>query len=667
MPAAPLTPRVFPAILAVACAALAVLLLTTAASAQHVVRGPTSLSVGRYTYDWYIDARSQDVAIERDGNVLVTWHESQIGGSGNVIAVGAYSPTTLAPAKVPFFRDDVSTSNPSPRVAPSIDGGFLATWIDARPTLGGFILDVPFDRTGASLTDSRYAAPPLDPGRFIGRQALAPLPSANTAVARHERNGFTVGLVDRVGQPFGGYFSALYESFFDGRAEVDVAATPDGGFVVAWQSFDGVPRARAFDGAAIPLTDMFAIGSARHFQALAASPAGDVLAALFVRGSDDPEACQQLWLARFTKNGTPLGAETLVHTTTDSYIAGDLAFDWNGDLYVVWVENVQRLQARGYDTTGTPLGPPVLIASSNGGSVRTARTEDGDFVNVTSGLTASIVSLCTPGTSVCGDGALDPLCERCDDGAANSDVAADACRTTCRPARCGDGTIDTGETCDDGNRDDCDGCSHDCQAEIGLGCGDGVAYPACGETCDDGNATAGDGCATDCRIERVPGGGAPNTDCWIEWSVDNPANLPLLDKRGRFNGIQACTDGDTSCDRDGTVDGGCTFAIKVCANNTDMASDCEPGSRLAAWSLTSPSAAQGSHDPSAAAIRNAFAAVPSTIVGPSSRDVCSNDVLVRVPLKNGPKVGKRKLKSRGELYGGTRDSDGLMLVCRPSA
>ena len=659
------TPRI-PSILVAVIAASAVLVLTTAASAQHVVRGPTSLSVGRYTYDWYIDPVSHDVAIERDGNVLVTWQESQIGSTGNVIAVGAYSPTTLAPIRTPFFRADVSSVSAWPRVAPSVDGGFLATWVDARSTLGAFIDDVPFDRTGTSLTDIRYALPPFDPSRFIARQAVAPLPSANTAVARHERNGFSVGLVDRTGQPFGGSFLVAYESFYNGNG-VDVAATPNGGFVVAWQPIDGVPMARAFDGLAIPLTDAFAIGTARRFQALAASPAGDVLAALFVRGSDDPLAAKELWLARFTKNGTPLGAETLVHATTEAYIAGDLEFDWNGDLYVVWVENVQRTQARGYDTAGTPLGPPVLVASSNGVSVRTARTENGDFVNVTAGLTATIVSLCTPGTSVCGDGTLDPLCERCDDGAANSDVAPDACRTTCRPARCGDGTVDTGETCDDGNRDDCDGCSHDCQAEVGLGCGDGVAYPACGETCDDGNVIVGDGCTPDCHIERVPGGGAPKTDCWIEWSVDNAANLPLLDKRGRFSGMQSCTDGDPRCDRDGAVDGGCTFAVQVCANNTDAPADCEPGSRLAAWTLTSPSAAQASHDPTAAAVRSAFAVVPGAIVGPSARDVCSGDVLVRVPLRSGPKSGKRKLKSRGDLYGGARDSDGLMLVCRPAA
>jgi cysteine-rich repeat protein len=52
--------------------------------------------------------------------------------------------------------------------------------------------------------------------------------------------------------------------------------------------------------------------------------------------------------------------------------------------------------------------------------------------------------------------------EECDNGPANSDTRADACRTTCRPPSCGDGVVDTGETCDDGNRVEGDGCPASC-------------------------------------------------------------------------------------------------------------------------------------------------------------------------------------------------------------
>ncbi|MCF7812026.1 DUF4215 domain-containing protein [Candidatus Gracilibacteria bacterium] len=72
-------------------------------------------------------------------------------------------------------------------------------------------------------------------------------------------------------------------------------------------------------------------------------------------------------------------------------------------------------------------------------------------------------------------------------------------------AVCGNGTVDSGEECDDGNVVSGDGCSSVCQVECGSGykkvgtscvwhCGDGVVDPGYGEECDDGNSSLSDGC-----------------------------------------------------------------------------------------------------------------------------------------------------------------------------
>jgi cysteine-rich repeat protein/predicted outer membrane repeat protein len=100
--------------------------------------------------------------------------------------------------------------------------------------------------------------------------------------------------------------------------------------------------------------------------------------------------------------------------------------------------------------------------------------------------------------AVCGDGITD-IGEVCDDGAANSDVEADACRTDCRAFWCGDSVVDTGEACDDGatNSDYLPGaCRKNCQE---ASCGDSTVDQD--EACDDGNAEAGDGCDADCQVE----------------------------------------------------------------------------------------------------------------------------------------------------------------------
>jgi MYXO-CTERM domain-containing protein len=95
---------------------------------------------------------------------------------------------------------------------------------------------------------------------------------------------------------------------------------------------------------------------------------------------------------------------------------------------------------------------------------------------------------------VCGDGFVQPG-ETCDDG--NHDNG-DACTNVCEPAECGDGYIQPGEICDDGNASNNDACTNACEP---AECGDGYMQP--GEECDDGNLVNGDGCDNNCTLHRV--------------------------------------------------------------------------------------------------------------------------------------------------------------------
>lgn len=122
----------------------------------------------------------------------------------------------------------------------------------------------------------------------------------------------------------------------------------------------------------------------------------------------------------------------------------------------------------------------------------------------------------------CGDRVLDPG-ESCDDG---NTVDGDGCSATCTWEQlCRDGVREGGEACDDGNTRDGDGCRSDCSQER---CGDGILDlvagevcegpecptcgppPSCGdgvldegETCDDGNLRPNDGCSPACRRDQV--------------------------------------------------------------------------------------------------------------------------------------------------------------------
>jgi MYXO-CTERM domain-containing protein len=78
---------------------------------------------------------------------------------------------------------------------------------------------------------------------------------------------------------------------------------------------------------------------------------------------------------------------------------------------------------------------------------------------------------------------------------------------------CGNSIAESGEACDDGNTEDCDGCRADCSAQE-TGCGDGFECDP--EQCDDGNGNSEDGCSSTCEIEpdvvSPDGGGSSEPD-----------------------------------------------------------------------------------------------------------------------------------------------------------
>ncbi len=82
--------------------------------------------------------------------------------------------------------------------------------------------------------------------------------------------------------------------------------------------------------------------------------------------------------------------------------------------------------------------------------------------------------------------------------------------SVCLPIVCGNGRVDLGEACDDGNTITGDGtCSGDCSSNETCGNGKvdalklGSNGPEPNEQCDDGNHTNGDGCSSSCRTETL--------------------------------------------------------------------------------------------------------------------------------------------------------------------
>ncbi|CAN5668813.1 hypothetical protein BH11MYX1_BH11MYX1_57090 [soil metagenome] len=129
----------------------------------------------------------------------------------------------------------------------------------------------------------------------------------------------------------------------------------------------------------------------------------------------------------------------------------------------------------------------------------------------------------------CGDGLVDPG-EGCDDG---NNASGDGCSASCtvetQVAACGNHVLENAEECDDGNTTSGDGCSATCKHE--SLCGNHVVEA--GEQCDDGNTASGDGCSPTCQTEAV-------TACALLPQSGCSGATPACD-------LTAADDGSTAC------------------------------------------------------------------------------------------------------------------------
>ncbi|HJL23364.1 MAG TPA: hypothetical protein RMH80_14120, partial [Polyangiaceae bacterium LLY-WYZ-15_(1-7)] len=167
----------------------------------------------------------------------------------------------------------------------------------------------------------------------------------------------------------------------------------------------------------------------------------------------------------------------------------------------------------------------------------------------------------------CGDGTIDEG-EACDDGDANDDAAPDACRTDCTAPRCGDGVVDAAEQCDTGPaRSDllADACRSDCRLPR---CGDAIVDT--GEACDQGlmnSDYAPDACRTDCSLPTCGDG-----------TVDEGEECDTGDARSDTLPLACRTDCTSSTCGDGLLDEG-----EECDDgdeNADVANTCRTTCRL---------------------------------------------------------------------------------------
>jgi cysteine-rich repeat protein len=151
--------------------------------------------------------------------------------------------------------------------------------------------------------------------------------------------------------------------------------------------------------------------------------------------------------------------------------------------------------------TGTETdGTSTTTTSGTGpGSTSVMSTTTTLTTTTTGEMTDSDSGTMTTGGGVCGDGVVDEG-EDCDEGnTMNSDEGA--CTLECKENVCGDGKVHGNvEECDEGEgNSDAGVCTSGCKNNV---CGDGNLYVGV-EACDDGNVDGDDGCSAVCVVEEL--------------------------------------------------------------------------------------------------------------------------------------------------------------------
>ncbi|MBU8545814.1 MULTISPECIES: beta strand repeat-containing protein, partial [Roseomonadaceae] len=308
------------------------------------VAAGAEFQVNTYTASNQLNAA---VAMDADGNFVVTWDSSGQDGSGTGIYGQRYNAAGVAQGDE--FRVNTYTTNAQSQssVAMDADGDFVVTWNSSGQ-----------DGSGYGIYAQRYNAGGVAQG------------------AEFRVNTFTTG----------------------SQSSPDVAMDADGDFVVVWHSAgqDGSGTgvfAQRYNAAGVAQGDEFQVNTYTAGNQQSADVAMDADGNFVVvwNSAGQDGDLGGVYAQRYNAAGVAQGAEFQVNSyTTSSQQAPSVSVDADGDFIVTWQSNLQDgagygIYAQRYDAAGTAVGGEFLVNAytrSNQSLPDVVLRENGDAVVV---------------------------------------------------------------------------------------------------------------------------------------------------------------------------------------------------------------------------------------------------------------------------------------------
>jgi hypothetical protein len=342
----------------------------------------------------------QSVAMDADGDFVVTWSSNGQDGSGWGVYAQRYNAAGQALGNE--FRVNTITSNSQQfsTVAMDADGDFVVTWSsNGQDGSGWGVYAQRYNAVGEAIGDQFRVNSYTSGSQEFSTVAMDADGDFVVTWSSNSQDGSGWGVYaqryNAAGQALGNEFQV--NSYTSGsQIYSKVAMDADGDFVVIWNSAgqDGSSYgvyAQRYSAAGEVLGGEFKVNtytsSTQRFSSVAMDADGDFVVTWSSSGQDG--SSWGVYAQRYSAAGEALGQEFRVNTlSSGSQLYSTVAMDADGDFVITWSSNAQDgsgygVYAQRYNAAGEALGDEFQVNTYTNNSQRfsnVAMDADGDFI-----------------------------------------------------------------------------------------------------------------------------------------------------------------------------------------------------------------------------------------------------------------------------------------------
>jgi cysteine-rich repeat protein len=411
------------------------------------------------------------------GGAVVVWDGASALDDHGIVA-RRYDRQAAAVGPPFQVNTTVPGTQRAPRVAARPAGGFTVAWSSLEP--GPTVRLRGFGVTSPEGNDVAIASPPAE-----APPALAPVSDGSVVVVWDAGDNVSGRRFASAGNPLGDLFVAS-EATSSKNEPPDVALAPGGEGFVAWRGLLGgtFPTSSILARwiAGVPIDSQLTVDSVVFDvqRGPRVAPTGGTGFVVTWAGYDevDDMSVSRIFGGLYQGGGPVLGGGFQLDTPLASQVLDPaVAADTDGNFVLVW-EQDGHIRGQRFWSDGRLQGPSFPVSDAAAAGVEDA----------------------APAVSVAGTGDV-VVAWRQSRAAGGSAVVARQVRW------CGNGNLDPGEECDDGNGNGGDCCSAGCRLEpdgqpcsggnactTSQTCSGGVCGGGAAVTCDDGDPCTADAC-----------------------------------------------------------------------------------------------------------------------------------------------------------------------------